>query len=136
MGNDRVHSMRWTADQWETIERLAEHYGLSVPDLLRWMVEKEVERVGPALPKRRPPSKLPPFRLDILRVLAAADTPMAPWHVLEALMAKPFKYKPGDGTPGNRISAALEALRRDGYVVRERGGYVIEDKGREAIGEK
>lgn len=134
MGNDRVHSMRWKSDEWARLESLAEHFGLSVPDLLRWLVSREAAAVG-ASPKKRA-SKLTPFRLDVLRVLAASETPMAPWHVLEAIMAKPFSYKPGDGTPGNRIGAALEAMRRDGLVSRQRDGYVIEDAGREEIGEE
>lgn len=131
MAGDRVHSMRWKAEEWANIEHLAEHYGLAVPDLLRWLVSREVANVGGA-PKRRA-SKLTPFRRDLLRVLARAEGPMAAWHVLDALLAKPFNYRPGDGAPGNRISSALEAMRREGLVTRQRDGYVVEDAGRAEI---
>lgn len=130
---DRIHSMRWRSEEWTNVEHLAKHYGLSVPDLFRLMVAKEIATVG--APEKRRPTKTTPYELNILRVLAEADEPLAPWGVLQALFAEPFNVRAGDGKPGRGVSPALERLRVAGLVSKTKAQFQITDSGRKEVEE-
>jgi hypothetical protein len=140
----KLFTMRWSDEEAAQAEAVARNYGLSVAGLVRMLIDREAKPMGKEADTTSDPFKTRDvgLRADLLRVLRTIHEEVyrAPVMMGDQLVAQPVamdtivREVTPDWLSGNAsLPALVNALRRAGHIMKQRGGYAITAKGLDAI---